>query len=223
MSMLDAPSRTHSAISLPVTGPRVSPIIACPVAMNKPGRRETGPTAGNPSGRDGLRPHHSDLIVASCVVLKYRVAAFVSCSRRGRLISWFTPDNSSVPAKRTNPFIGVQKTRFLPAHRRGSEVEFRRPSIRNHGDNPWQPGVASECRVCLGAAHYRRQPPKPHSRLSRLTALQLDAANAVIRGARGHGSRRSLEFRAVPLGPLRHFHDELVRVDRGCFRIVNAA
>jgi hypothetical protein len=64
MSMLGEPPRTYSAISFPVTGPNVSPIMACPVATNKPGYRETAPTAGKPSGRQGLKPHHSDLSVA---------------------------------------------------------------------------------------------------------------------------------------------------------------
>lgn len=36
ISMLGAPSRLHSAMSFPVTGPSVRPIIAWPVATNRP-------------------------------------------------------------------------------------------------------------------------------------------------------------------------------------------
>lgn len=62
-----------------------------------------------------MRSHHSDRTTAPLIVVKYRLGEFVSYSKRRRLILSFTPENSSVPAKRTIPSVGVQKTIFPPS------------------------------------------------------------------------------------------------------------
>ena len=101
------------------------------------GYEETGIVANHAYGRQAVRqacrsPRHSQRMTAPSILLRQRRAAEVRFSSRGRLIWSFTPENSSVPAKRTNPFMGVQNT-------------IRSPSMQadwSRGDLP-MPGLQS--------------------------------------------------------------------------------
>ena len=50
---------TNSAIASPVTGARVMPSIACPVATNRLSNPGARPITGRPSGVNGRMPVHS--------------------------------------------------------------------------------------------------------------------------------------------------------------------
>ncbi len=69
-----------------------------------------GPTIGRPSTDMGRRPHHSEIGRALPSPGKQVRPERVSCSSRGLRSTRFSPENSIVPAKRTNVYMGVQKT-----------------------------------------------------------------------------------------------------------------
>ena len=85
-------------IIFPVTAPKVTPVVECPVEIIKLSIFDVNPITGNPSGDKGLIPHQisSEEFFKSISIYEC-IAFFIDSILLGAIFK-FNPDNSSVPA-----------------------------------------------------------------------------------------------------------------------------